>query len=86
MPVTSSVTVSHRLVEVAIHDGFAVSVTVETSAEGVPPFCHTHEITQEEAMPHWMANATPNMPRLEDLTDLIYSILVTRGDLVGVIS
>lgn len=86
MPITNSETIKHTLEEVAIHYGGSVSVVIKTEVTGLPHTLRTFEISQAEALPFWGSLPTPDMTRWADLCNLLYTILINRGDLSGTIS
>jgi hypothetical protein len=86
VPVINTTNVVQSLESVTINLGGSISVTVKTVIAGAPDSLKMYTITAEEALPHWAEFATPTKNRWDDLCDLLYQLLIERGDIAGTIS
>jgi hypothetical protein len=86
VPIVKEVLVSHRLSAVQIHDGGALTVTVYSTAPGMPQAVQTFDIAEEDALPYWGTPSTAGKSRWDDLCAVVYQVLVDKGHIVGAIT
>ena len=86
MPVINTTNVVQSLESVTINLGGSITVTVKTVITGAPYSLKMYTISAEEAIPHWAEFANPAKNRWDDLCDLLYELLIARGDIAGTIS
>ena len=86
MPVINTTSVIQSLESVTINLGGSITVTVKTVIEGAPDSLKMYTISAEEALPHWSEFANPAKNRWNDLCDLLYQLLIARGDIAGTLS
>lgn len=83
MPVITSNQVTQSLEDVAIRLGGAVDVSVRFTTPGFPDIIKVFTISEAEASVYWNAHPPEGVNRWEDLCGILYSILLSRGDIVG---